>query len=700
MFAAALSLGACVVDDAPIDDLGDATTLPPTTAIARVGASLVPLYHWFDAATGDNLATSDPAWAGLPGDTRGNYRFVRVDAWIHDPAAAQPAGSVPVYGWFNSAVGDYFTTTNPTWAGSPGAVRNGYRFQRIEGYVLTASTAHTVPLRSWWNGRTADNFVTADPRWAGPIGGTRGEYYHFRIEGHAFAGDTRADLKRFTTAGLPTASGTPELFRHQAGTRRCQVFAVTAALEAAYARAGIRVDLSEQFLGVMAKMTFLGNPTDHAGLDENQLGLADGGGGALLLWYLENGMRVPEENPAMPFLDEWWPWASITHPDGNPWSLPQKIYQRQKRLNDFNHGPLVRTLAGVSSSWRTLPQVMLSQARTYGASAVEVLCDQNCASTSPAAFEQVLRDGHELVVDAYDGIHMVLIVGYDRTDPSNPHFLVKNSYGFEVDGEDGFLRFGYDQLSGVKAASYITAIRPVAPWHESRFFGRWHLSFDGHRGELDIYHLPGIAQHLLARYRGFTGPDRRLGTFRDAAGTMYRVNGSISGDRLTFYLDAARPALPWDVLSGRRFEYTLSGNDLETMAGVHHDGDGTSYAGYARKEGHVFGVSGVDGTPFSSLRGTWEVLADGRRDRLVMSVYRVGVDHVYRVSGRYEIAGGATHWFDVAASAGFLTLPLGTGMSLRFAPLNHQHGTLAGTLSDSTGGALRTIGVAGRRLGP
>lgn len=179
---------------------------------------------------------------------------------------------------------------------------------------------------------------------------------------------------------------------------------------------------------------------------------------------------------------------------------------------------------------------------------------------------------------------------------------------------------------------------------------------------------------------------------------MYRVNGTISGDRLTFYLDAARPALPWDVLSGRRFEYSLSGTDIETMAGVHYDGDGASYAGYARKQGHVFGVSGADGTPFSSLRGTREILADGRRDRLVMSVSRVGFD--YRISGRYEIAGGATHWFGVDASSGFLTLPLGPSMSLRFALLNHQDGTLAGTLSDSASGTLRTIGAAGRRLGP
>lgn len=51
--------------------------------------------------------------------------------------------------------------------------------------------------------------------------------------------------------------------------------------------------------------------------------------------------------------------------------------------------------------------------------------------------------------------------GYDRTDPSNPHFLVKDSYGFVADGEDGFRRFGYDQLSGILAASYITAIRPT-----------------------------------------------------------------------------------------------------------------------------------------------------------------------------------------------------------------------------------------------
>ena len=32
--------------------------------------------------------------------------------------------------------------------------------------------------------------------------------------------------------------------------------------------------------------------------------------------------------------------------------------------------------------------------------------------------------------------------------------------------------------------------------------GRWNMNFDGHKGVLDIYHIPGIAQSQLSQFGG------------------------------------------------------------------------------------------------------------------------------------------------------------------------------------------------------
>jgi hypothetical protein len=98
----------------------------------------VPLYGWWSLSRGDNFATTDPGWAGNPGDSRPpDYDFVRLEGYVYSPDAPQPPGTVPLYSWWSLSRGDNFVTTDPAWAGEPGdTVPPDYDFVRLEGYLV------------------------------------------------------------------------------------------------------------------------------------------------------------------------------------------------------------------------------------------------------------------------------------------------------------------------------------------------------------------------------------------------------------------------------------------------------------------------------------------------------------------------------------------------------------------------------------
>lgn len=157
--------------------------------IARLSSAepLVPLYGWWDGARGDNFATSDPRWAGAPGDRRApDYDFARLEGHVFNPALPQPAGTVPLYSWYSGEREDNFITSDPAWAGAPGDTREpGYGFSRMEGYIYREPGPARAPLYSWWSGERGDNFATTDPAWAGAPGDTREPVYAFaRVEGY------------------------------------------------------------------------------------------------------------------------------------------------------------------------------------------------------------------------------------------------------------------------------------------------------------------------------------------------------------------------------------------------------------------------------------------------------------------------------------------------------------------------------------
>ncbi|MBL6446834.1 C1 family peptidase [Fulvivirga sp. 29W222] len=398
--------------------------------------------------------------------------------------------------------------------------------------------------------------------------------------------------------------------KDQGNRTTCIVFAGVAATEAAYKRIGYgEVDLSEEFINFTRKSFYL-HPiwSDIVGRGEDaietQLGHTGGGGGTGVVAELTKGFKIPIES-TMPYQ------SSNTYYQNNYQTLGDITAKseagevlKQRDYSNFNLDPEILT------------DTQLRAEKYYSVAQYRDIDDPK----DPAKIEAVLKRGNEVVWDFAgavpwetggideDGIwqacssctlmgHSMLIVGFDKrdADPDNHYFIVKNSWGagWTATGGEGYTYISYDYLRnyGV-AASYIVLANPPSKWPEIAFIGRWKLDYDGFKGELDIYHLPGMAQYTF-EYNAGAGvipevyDDYRIGTFYDSEGKAYKVNGAVSGNRIEFYFDLATPLQKWDEKLGRKFVYYLDQNNF--MAGQHTDGDGKTYGGYARKTGFISG---------------------------------------------------------------------------------------------------------------
>ncbi len=96
---------------------------------------LTKLYSWWNPVRGDNFASTNSYWSGPIGTAKEGYTLYRIEGKIFNPSRSQPAGTVPLYSWWNPARGDNFASTNPYWSGPIGTAKEGYTLYRLEGYV-------------------------------------------------------------------------------------------------------------------------------------------------------------------------------------------------------------------------------------------------------------------------------------------------------------------------------------------------------------------------------------------------------------------------------------------------------------------------------------------------------------------------------------------------------------------------------------
>jgi hypothetical protein len=443
----------------------------------------------------------------------------------------------------------------------------------------------------------------------------------------------------------------------------CTYFGATAALEAAYKKAGYgAVNISEEFWSIMGKALgihpYWSEIPDDPNYRENQFAGTQGGG--TLLLYAQ-GFRVPLEADVAYRPADYVPsnWASLN----------------QKEANDWNFSLFSRNV--------------LQAPRYYGArSAVDIPRER---LNNAAEYERLLRLGFE--VSIYRDAHNVLLVGFDKTDAANPVFFVKNSYG-PLGGDPTIYceRWPYSTVldGGIEKAEYLTDVVEPAPWPELAFQGRWNLNFDGHKGTLDIYHMPGMGIIPLPARPVPNIIDCRLGVFYDSSGNAFRVNGSLSGNRIEFWFNNAKPHLPWNELSGRRFVYHLEPT-TNIMTGLHYDGDGSNYGGYATKGNYL-----THGTPsrtgFSALSSSiWDMMFGNFR-----SLVHFNAASDSSVDGTISLPGGGTRVVEAnlldGSQVSFWLEESSELATARF--LNHEPGLLCG--STSTGRAFYAAYVSNR----
>lgn len=144
-------------------------------------AAKIPLVTFFSAARGDHFTTSNPlvtcAYFGGCAAPAG-YVAVGMQGHVWSPTDPKPTGTNTLYHWWDPSRGDNFLTSDPAWAGSVGATKDGYTLFRIEGYVSQVSTGFGLALKSYWNPATADNAALATWRWTTGAG-----YTNYRLEG-------------------------------------------------------------------------------------------------------------------------------------------------------------------------------------------------------------------------------------------------------------------------------------------------------------------------------------------------------------------------------------------------------------------------------------------------------------------------------------------------------------------------------------
>ena len=409
--------------------------------------------------------------------------------------------------------------------------------------------------------------------------------------------------------------------RDQQGRNTCVSFALLGNMEARYKRLNptlyAKIDLSEQFAHHIQKMVALmGDPPATADYRENNYAAWGFGDNSFSAYLFSQQYGVPLES-ALPYVAGG-SYENTNEVGDSPKLDPASTTIAQRIVNDFNLNPASLPSAALQqagygiTSYVNFPEDKLKDIKYYEAvlsSGYEINFAMGIYSPDPTPDNQIWEPGTHL-----EGYHAMLIVGYDEP---RKVFIVKNSWGYDNPLESGYTLISYDYFTKgyVTEASYITGVEanPAELKHpEQLFLGRWKLDHDGWKGTLDIYRR----SELFSTGSLLGQNDRRIGTYYHSDGKAYRVNGTMKGNKIEFYIDFAGKNLEYGELLGKRFTGYLYTRQPDLMSGVLTDTDKNVYGFYATRQNYLDSKPASQNIDYASYLGTWAMDHDGWQGKL------------------------------------------------------------------------------------
>jgi len=362
----------------------------------------------------------------------------------------------------------------------------------------------------------------------------------------------------------------------------CWAFAGIAALEAAYARVNVNVDLSEQYLFHLSKAH-----EDHRnGGGVNSLIGFQGSSDIihhLHYWAVPLSAHVPYiDQPALQAL------ANSIPGTGGALAGAASGSREQNDWFEFD-------LRNIPLMGRWFAQYRV---RDYG----------KITNFSNDDIRTVLAAGHDVVVDVFDKInnggHVLLIHGYDDDAQT---FDIKNSQS--IAASFSTMKYSGDRQFDIQYQSmfFVAGVQPVETQWAAMWVGRWETDHDGWRGTLVIRRFLEIRSNEV-----LPAPNSRI-----SLGTWYAEDGR-QLDVVGHFVDGGRGLMC--SIGGQPFELYLHTRD-PYRAGGRTVWNNTPF-GVVMSRGTAVGAgSGFDR---SETIGLWDTVHDGWRGQL-----RIGADPSY-----------------------------------------------------------------------
>lgn len=369
---------------------------------------------------------------------------------------------------------------------------------------------------------------------------------------------------------------------HSQGSRgTCWAFAGIAALEAAYARVGIQVDLSEQYLFHLSKAHELHR------VGRGIYSLVGFQGASDIVHHLTH-WAVPLAAHA-PYIDQPALQALADAIPGTGRALSPSMTGTREQADwfefDLRHIPLM-------GRWFAQYRV-----RSYG----------KIDNFTNDDLRVILAAGYDVVVNVFDKInnggHVILIFGYDDDAQT---FEIKNSQSLP-----GFatMRYQNDPQFDLRydTMHFILDVHPVETQWAAMWLGRWETDHDGWRGSLVIRRFTDVHSP-----NELPGPESRI-----SMGTWYSDDGRML-DVVGHFVDGGRGL--HCAIGDQPFELYLHTRD-PYRAGGRCWWNNTPY-GVVLSRGTALGA----GSGFSRGEsiGLWDMAHDGWRGQL-----RIGVEPQY-----------------------------------------------------------------------